>query len=233
VVAAAAVLTISAPWRGGPSVLERASAAIRAPSASQVLSMHFRERRSGCCRELGGGDALVWVDGSTPRHFRALFPGAGAPFDEGGGTLSGRSVRSLYRYDRRTNTLQRLSTGSRVSTTDWDPVAIVREALDDGRAHVTGQTTVAGKPAIRIVLSLRDRRGVPGTAVYYVHPKTYRPIEIDYPRLVELRFPFEPVFGNGIYKVRLTFLGFRYLPATPENLKLADIRALHPTARVR
>jgi hypothetical protein len=230
--AAAAALTITAPWRDGPSILERAGAAIRGPSASEVLSMRFRTRQWGCCRYLGGGDTRLWVEGTVPRHFRALFPGAGAPLDEGGGTLESGSIRSLMRYDRSTNTLEQLSTGSHVSTTNWDPVAIVREAFATGNARVTGRANLGGRPAIRIVLTVRDVRGAPGRAIYYVDPQSYRPLEIDYAHLIELKFPFEPVFGNGLYRIRLRFLDYEYLPATPANRRLADIRAMHPTARM-
>ena len=194
--------------------------------------MSFETRRSGCCRLLGAWSTRLWVQGSTPRRFRAVFPGVAGPTGEGGGTLSARSVLTLFSYDPATNTLKPLRTGSRVSTAAWDPVAIVRDALAAGRARVRGKTTIGGKQAIRIEIAARDRRGGAGKALYYVDPKTYRPIEIDYPHLVELRFPFEPVFGNGIYKERIRFSAFKYLPATRTNIELADIRATHPDAKV-
>jgi len=235
VVAATAVglLGVTAPWRGGPTVLERASAAIRSPSAAQVLYMSYNEKTLGCCRLLGAQTAKLWVHGSTPRRFRVVFPGVGAPLDEGGGTFDPRSGWTIFRYDSRTDTLERVFTGSHITTGEFDPVAIVRRALAAGTARVAGTAVVDGRQTTRIELSALDRHSTRGTALYYVDPNTYGPIGIDFPHLVELRRPFEPVFGNGIYRVRIRFSAFEYLPATPENRKLADIRAMHPTAKVR
>jgi hypothetical protein len=233
-VSAAIALTVTAPWRGAPTILERAGAAIRSPSAAEVLYMRFEDKRSGCCRVLSAGEVRLWVEGSAPRHFRAVFPGfsAGSPLAEGGGTLDPPSAPALFRYDPQANVLEPLKTRTHVSTASFDPVAIVREALAAGRARVRGKVMVGGRQTIRIDLTGRDNSGVVGEAIYYVDAKTYQPVEIDYPRIVELRFPFEPVFGNGIYKERLRFVTFRYLPATAANLRLADIRAMHSTARI-
>jgi len=230
--AVAVALTVTAPWRGGPTILQRASAAIRSPSASEVLYMAYRDRTEGCCRFLGQLDVRVWVYGSAPRRFRGVLSGVEPPFNEFGRTLGSRSVLTLFRYDSRTNTLERLNLASHYSTGDFDPVAIVREAIAAGRAQAAGTALIGGRRVIRIKLTARDRQGVLGRVVYYVDPKTYRPIEIDYPHLVELRFPFEPVFGNGIYKERIRFSAFKYLPATRTNIELADIRAMHPEAKV-
>ncbi len=232
-VASAVALGVTTPWRGGPTILQRASAAIRTPTPAQVLHMYYNEKTGGCCRVLSGLDTELWAQGSAPRHFRVVFPGVEAPFDEGGGSFDRRSGWSGFRYDSRTNTLEPLHTGSHVAKGEFDPVAIVRGALAAGTAHAAGSAVVSGKKAVRIELTALDRQGTRGTAVYYVDPKTYRPIGIDCPQLVELRLPFEPVFGNGIYNVRVRFSVFEYLPATPENLELANIRAMHPTARRR
>jgi hypothetical protein len=231
-VAVAVVLTVTAPWRGGPTILERARAAIRSPSATEVLYMAYRDRTESCCRFLGQLDVRVWVYGSAPRHFRGVLPGVEPPFNEFGGTLGSRSVLTLFRYDSRTNTLDRLNLASHYSTGDFDPVAIVREAMAAGRAQVAGTALIGEKRVLRINLTARDRKGVLGRVVYYVDPKTYRPIQIEYPHVLELRFPFEPVFGNGIYKERIRFSAFKYLPATRTNIELADIRATHPDAKV-
>jgi hypothetical protein len=107
-----------------------------------------------------------------------------------------------------------------------DPVAALRQAIEEHRAHQAGTTTVDGRRVLRIVLDLPDRlpadappfpRGAPivrVAAFAFVEPGSFHPVEIDY--------------GGAVYR----FLAYDYLPATAGNLALADIRARHPRARV-
>jgi hypothetical protein len=51
----------------------------------------------------------------------------------------------------------------------------------------------------------------------YVDPETFYPVEIHHPEFL------------GVRSV-VRFLTFEYLPRTPANLELTDIRAQHPDA---
>jgi len=107
-----------------------------------------------------------------------------------------------------------------------DPVAALRQAIDEHRAHAAGTTTLDGRKVLRIVLVLPDGppagappipHGAPVVRVAafaFVEPGSLHPVEIDYGGAVE------------------RFLAYEYLPASAANLALADIRARHPRAQV-
>jgi hypothetical protein len=107
-----------------------------------------------------------------------------------------------------------------------DPVDVLRSAILEGRARVTGTTRVAGRTVQRIDIHLPQQLPAdapplpPGHPVFhaeahaYVEPKTLHPVEI--------------VFGRQ----RFRFLAYEYLPATTSNLALTDIHAQHPHARI-
>jgi hypothetical protein len=110
--------------------------------------------------------------------------------------------------------------------TDPDPVSVLRAAIAEGRAHEAGVTDREGLNVLRIDLNLSRQlpAGAPPLpanapvfhreAYAYVEPETFRPIEI--------------VYGRDAYR----FLAYEYLPASPANRALTDIRAQHPTAAI-
>jgi DNA-directed RNA polymerase specialized sigma24 family protein len=69
----------------------------------------------------------------------------------------------------------------RVGELDLDPAAFIRTALSSGRAKLDGRTTIRGRNVIRIQLSARFDGCLVSIALYYVDPKTYRPVRLVFP----------------------------------------------------
>lgn len=89
--------------------------------------------------------------------------------------------------------------------------AEILAVLRSGHARVTGRVEIDGREAIRI-------ESADGTQVYYVDPKTYDPIEWT-------------SRGHG-GSVTLRFVVYEQLPVNAESMKLLDLVAQHPQARV-
>jgi hypothetical protein len=94
-----------------------------------------------------------------------------------------------------------------------DDNAEIRSELTAGRLRVSGQITIDGRRAIRLV----GAQG-PVTQEYDVAPGTYAPIR-------EVRRT------RGMVTI-LTYSEYRVLPATSANARLLDLSFRHPTARV-
>jgi len=123
---------------------------------------------------------------------------------------------TLYRYPQKAGT--DLDNFGRVPA--LDPVAAVRSAIRDGRAHDQGKTTLSGRTVERIRVDPCNKPAckdsLPEEGGYaYVDPETYHPVEIHI---------------NGAGTTR--FSTYEYLPRTATNLALTNIRAQHPHARL-
>ena len=105
-----------------------------------------------------------------------------------------------------------------------DPVAVLREAISEGRAHEDGTTEFDGKTVERITFN------APTPSVGAPRPGSQPPAEDSRYVLIEAETfkPVEFVFGHLIYR----FLTYEYLPATSANRALANIEAQHPDANV-
>jgi hypothetical protein len=102
-----------------------------------------------------------------------------------------------------------------------DPVQGLRDAIDHGLAHDEGTTQLRGRTVERIRFDPppdcdADQVCWPSTYLY-VDPETFYPVEVHNPEY------------RGVSWVT-RYLTFEYLPRTPENLALTDIRAQHPNA---
>ena len=102
-----------------------------------------------------------------------------------------------------------------------DPVQGLRDAIDQGLAHDEGTTQLGEWTVERIRIDPppdcdADQVCLPPQYVY-VDPETFYPVEIHNPGF------------RGVSSV-VRFLTFEYLPRTPANLALTDIRAQHPDA---
>lgn len=179
-VAAILVLTIAAPWRGSPTILERAEAALLAPAAGQILyesvTVHSVPARSP------GGltHVRLWLDSSPPRRFRMTY--SGSRVAEIGGTLG--TSKGLY-YVAADEALYRAAFLVHIRQSDLDPAAFIRAALRSGRARVVGETTIRGRKVMRIEVIMRFNppvgpRLIP-IALYYADADTYRPVRLVIP----------------------------------------------------
>lgn len=243
------VLVAAAPWRGGPDVLERASAALASPAASHVLYENVVIQG----HPLSGRDGFTihleaWLTSGSPYRFRVVVVSVrgegvpGRPVEVGGTTESirGRS------YDAASDVLVPDTIGFPVDPAELDPAGFIRQALASGQARVEGAATVSGRKVLQILLSARLSGGVVSTTLYEVDARTYRPVRVTNsalrPNASPLGFPMAsllelPFFGSmpgtdARYRYTYDFRAFRYLPGTPRNLALADLQAQHPGARI-
>jgi hypothetical protein len=210
VAASAAALAITAPWSGTPTLLERASAALtRKPGAvlhEQFETIETNPRSGKVTRHLTD----VW-NGPNGRFRAFLRPGPGGTLDEVGSmSSSGR----ILRFDPGTNTITDAGFFFRFG----DPVAYIKKALSDGNARDIGRTTIAG----RIVEEIRDAPANSDNSRIFIDPRTYDPVEAT--AIEEINGVREPTV--------IKFLIYQQLPATPANLRLADIKAEHPHAKL-
>lgn len=234
-IVAALGLAVASPWSGGPSVVDRAAAAIAAPSAGQILYERIVLRAGGPApagsHPVPPTPISIWLDGGTPRQFRMTFTPAlpGRPPGEVGGRVGSTTGLS---YSRADDVLSPLLFFVPAGNTVLDPAAFVRDALTSGRAKTDGKATIRGLETVRI--------RVPG-ALLYVDAGTYRPVRVtidgasySYIRptlpltcitpLLDYTCLGRPPGSLWVYD----FQEYRHLPRTAANRTQADIRASHP-----
>ncbi|MGH2902673.1 MAG: hypothetical protein ACRDK7_03660 [Solirubrobacteraceae bacterium] len=107
-----------------------------------------------------------------------------------------------------------------------DPVAVLRAAIAEGRAHDAGATTLAGRPVRRIDIELPQGPPADAPPLPPDHP-TFHPEAFAYVEAASFH-PVEIVYGLDTYK----FLAYEYLPASTANTALTDTRAQHPRAKI-
>lgn len=240
--AAVVALVVESPWRSGPSILDRAAAAIVAPGSGQILSESIAIHGSSDPRGLVV-HVKVWIDGARPHRFRVTVDGPrnipGVPV-ELGGTL-GRSEG--LSYSALDHVLDPVVFELPVKQSHLDPAAFIKAALTSGRAKPDGKTTLQGREVIRIRV-ISHRYGKPETvAIYFVDAHTYRPVRIvitqrggflvlgfRLPNLSVIQTPSFTHFLKG--QPIFNFSEYRELRPTASNRKLANIRAQHPNAEI-
>jgi hypothetical protein len=241
-IAAALALVVSAPWSNSPGLLEEAQAALTAPPDTirhDKWEVTSTSTEPACT--VTRGPTELWTDTMPPYRWRVLLrdlplveedasPDVTEPdcwsgvTSELGATSSpvctAAGCEPILRFVA-PNTL-------RVSPISIgflpDPVKGLRDAIDYGLAHDEGTTQLGGRTVERIRLDPPDCDDsdplCPRQAAYaYVDPETFYPVEIHSPEIL------------GVRSV-VRFLTFEYLPRTPANLALTDIRAQHPDATV-
>jgi hypothetical protein len=224
--------------QGGPSIVERASAALALHDGS-ILHVTVAGRQNN-----GDGTVSTWRDESwqstsEPYERRQLEHVGADPTTE---TSAAGDSQALY--DAATNTVYvrtdpptppavgkglrwKTSTGKvhRVVVTTGrpappkpqdDPIEEpfrreVLELLRSGNARELGPVTLGGRPAIRIA-------GNDGNATYFVDAKTYDPIE------------FRTVGDGGSTSLR--FVVYETLPLTASTRALLSVEAQHPKAKL-
>jgi hypothetical protein len=208
IAAAAAVLLLAAPFGGnGPSTAD--AAIIR--HAHEALSPPPNEILH--TKEVGDGFFAEWWQLTSPPYTFLLAKGrVGSASPEG----AGDATSSLF-YDPATNTIHQMSGGG--TTSVGDPVAQVREMLDEGRARVLGTAKVGGVETYKIQFAEKDEGFTSQSLVAYVDQHTYRPVLLSDPQ------------SNGTV-VTLRVVTLEYLPATAANLQSLSLTARHPGAQI-
>jgi len=231
--ATAAALFVSAPWKSSPGFLERAQAALT-PPAGTVLHVKYEWTRttSGDSSCTITDPIEMWVDQTPPHRYRGLLnvsrdPCASGTPREGGGTLDTQETLEFVPPD----TLRSSELGYFGPP---DPVAALQQAISDGRAHYDGKTELDGRTVARIRVD-----GPPDCPVavfpgcerdpdyVYVDPETFYPVQAESPHGYAIPSPGDPLVR---FHSVLRWLTYEYLPGTPANRALADIRAQHPNA---
>jgi hypothetical protein len=178
VAAAFVVFTTVAPWQSSPTILDRAEAALLAPSAGQILYERVTVHPIVFSPRGTVGRVQLWLDGARPHRFRMTFTGAWQA--ELGGTLETSNGLNFLASE-----IHKATFPFRVTQADLDPASFIRTALASGRAEVDGRATIRGRNVIRIQLSawfttMKGRVLAP-IALYYVDVHTYRPVRVVIP----------------------------------------------------
>jgi hypothetical protein len=197
VVAAVVSLTVAAPWQGGPSILDRAAAAILTPNSRQILYERITFRPSGFVqsltppRRMPQGPTVqirAWVDGGGPRNFRIRTDNPhGKSFSPDGQTVVtwpsdfGGNVGSAdgLSYSFTDRNLVPVPFFAPITKAILDPAAYVKASLTSGRAKVDGSTTIRGRRVVRIRIFSRPYSRTVTSALFLVDARTYRPVRIE------------------------------------------------------
>jgi len=169
-------LTVAEPWRGSPTILDRAQAGLLAPAGGQILYESVTVHLKGPDKPEPVTRVRLWLDSSTHR-FRMMFSGPRQVVV--GGTLESSTGLN---YVPSANALYRAAFQFRVRQSDLDPAAFIKTALSSGRAKLIGKAMVRGHQVIVIRLSTwfngTYARLLKPIALYYVDADTYRPVRV-------------------------------------------------------
>jgi hypothetical protein len=243
VAAAAAALFLSAPSKKSPTFLARAEAALTPPPG---VILHENYNVTNVSKDLHCsvtyGPSKFWIDQTAPRRFRILLNEPPPPTDRGNVDLrrevcgEGTVMELGGAYDSAQTLMfvspSKLSVYPVIFSFDTDPVANLRFAIRSGHAHDEGKTKLKGRTVERIRLdAMCASSRVPGPCLpvpgyAYVDPKTFDPVEIDGHGYTVNRNRTRSVLWTRIWHISK----FEYLPRTPANLALTNIRAQHPNA---
>jgi hypothetical protein len=220
--AVALALTVTTPWDGGPGVVERAQAALVQPPGT-VLHVKWTDTWSE-----NTVSTEAWLDSRGRFHGFVNDASTGQRVEIGGS----RELRQSVTYDPATNSIGIFLAGQAYALED--PVAALRKQLAEGTAAADGEATIGGRRVKRIRLQLVGLDCKPVVHYLFVDPKTYRPVE--YRVIVFGSKGSGPAPNATVTSTRMKlvrrFLTYERLTATPANVRLTDIRAAHPTAKV-
>lgn len=205
-IVAATALVLAAPWSHGgqAAVLERVRSALT-PRPGWIL--HERELVGASVRE-------TWALTAAPYTFREVIRRPGSPPLETGGDL--RSRRRFV-FSPASNTLYPEEAAFAGVGNPPALMGDLRHAVATGKAALAGRATIGRQTIYRIVPTTPQRDGL---WIAYVDGTTFRPV----------RFEFVGLRGSHAATSVMTVTAYGYLPPTTITLRLASIRATHPTA---
>jgi hypothetical protein len=212
--AAIALGVLSVVPGNGPSVVQRAEAALRDTNGT-ILHVVIAETNTASDGSVSRVRFERWEGSTSPFDYRELRTGDGVALEIG---LTGRAVQL---YDPTSNTIyeqaapkqpEKPGDAGKGGTDGGDPYRTkVLNLLQDGRLREDGHTTVDGRDALRLV-------SPDGTTTLDVDASTYEPTEwrvADHGRVMEDRFTT-----------------FERLPVSDAAGALLSVAAQHPGAAV-
>jgi hypothetical protein len=256
VVVAVVALAVTSPWRRGPSILDRAAAAIALPASGQILyeniTLHVtptpppqsvRARMPplppGVLHPPYAFDAhvRVWLTGGAPRRFRftehavvhGRLGGRAAIQRLQSAEIGGRLTRQqALSYDAPSGALVPAMLRSPVKRSDLDVAEFVWQAITAGRAKVDGTTYLHGQLVVRIRVFARISGYLEGVGLYFVDAQTYKPVRV----VVDLRKHFFNEAVPGFPLLALTPVESSSLPTAYGRyvFDFNEYRHLSPTS---
>jgi hypothetical protein len=241
--ATVAALSLSTPWSGSPSFLERAQAALVAqPGTILHEKWKLTVISSNPACTVARGTQEIWIDQTPPYAYRAMLKNQAVPSDN-----SYRGRRSLVcapgapvelggtlepAHTLRFVPPSTLSASGPFVLLDDDPVTRLRTWIGTGYAEDEGRVQLDGRTVERIRMDpppdCLDPNADCPPAYAYVDPETFYPVRLESPHAFR---DFQGGPGSGTrYDTVVETITFEYLPRTEANLALTDIRAQHPDA---
>jgi hypothetical protein len=226
----AVALGVTTPWKSAPGLIEadvvgRAEAALALPSGT-VLHMKLEDSS----RDGSGKPTTIvtelWLSHDGEFHGFVDDPTLGERVEIGGT----QNLRQSVEYDPRTNAIGPGLVGGTFYSFG-DDVRVLRRQLARGEATADGETTIGHRRVLRIRLKSVGPDCKPVVDYLFVDPKTYDPVEYRVTDFGSRAGTKPPTTYYRIPAVR-RFQTFERLPATPANLRLTSIEAMHPTAKV-
>jgi hypothetical protein len=230
--AAVAALFVSSPWTTAPGFLEQVNAAITPPAGSVLhVKLVMTEKRSCTVTQ---PPFETWAELSPPHKYRVIDILASTDLCKPGISIERGGEPALRKalvfLPPNTLAISRRMYAWELAA-DPDPFGKLRQAIADGTAHLEGRAALDdGRTVERVRQDCTEEQRAqfsPCDPIYvYVDPETFLPVRT--------------LSGPGIRPGRggtctaecyvQDFQTYEYLPGTPANRALADIRAQHPNA---
>lgn len=234
VVAAVVALTVVGPWRSGPSLVERAAAAI-SPTNNSILHIRQTANDHGTVSQTESwllGDPIKALritrhnnGGTTDWSIKPTSSGYGGPnASDGSSWVRGAPVA----YCQADHTLRTTPDGVSIFggpigaiPGSGDPTFRLQAALVSGALRDDGTTQLHGQTVLKFTGALSGLSS--STVTYYAQPTSLLPIRVEWTTGQD---PADNTLNSVDFSVA------ERLPTTPENLALLDVATQHPDAHV-